>query len=126
MPASSLLNSWNAPAMMVPGKLGLFQLKVKVLELASAEAVMGGLGGTGAAVTGFLFAGVFVAVFFPGVVFSGAVVSSIAFSDENRTGAASFPLPITTMWDGTVTLMVAVNRLTPYPATGNQSPEYSR
>src|SRR5208282_2221449 len=34
MPASSLLNSWKAPAMIVPGKLGLSEVKVKVLELA--------------------------------------------------------------------------------------------
>src|ERR1700690_2839645 len=123
MPASSLLTSWNAPAMMVPGKLALFQLKVKVLELASAEAVMDPLGGTGACTTGFFFTAALPAVFFPGVVFSGAVVSSAGFSVLNRTGGASFPLPITTMWDGTVTLMVEVNRLTPYPTTGNQSPE---
>src|SRR5271166_3077579 len=123
MPASSLLNSWNAPAMMVPGKLDLFQLKVNVLELASAEAVMGALGGTSAGATGFFFTAVFVPVFLPGVVFSGAVVSSAGFSVLNRTGGASLPLPITTMWEGTVTLMVEVNRLTPYPATGNQSPE---
>src|SRR5208283_1964753 len=75
MPASSLLNSWNVPAMIVPGKLGLSQAKVKVLAFARA-------------VAGFL-----------GFALAGAVV------------AGSFPLPITTMCAGTVTLMVAVKRL---------------
>src|ERR1035437_6653014 len=38
MPASSLLNSWNVPAMIVPGKLGLSQAKGKGLGLARAGA----------------------------------------------------------------------------------------
>ena len=72
--------------MIVPGKLGLSQVKVKVLEFASA-------------VAGFFAA------------------APVLDADD------SFPLPITTIWAGTVTLMVEVKRLTPYPATGNHSPE---
>src|SRR5208282_6488451 len=83
MPASSALNSWKVPAMIVPGKLGLSQVKLKVLEFA-----------------------ITVAGFFVGAA----------------AGDDSFPLPITTMCAGTVTLMVEVKRLTPYPATGNHSP----
>jgi len=41
-------------------------------------------------------------------------------------GVDSFPLPITTMCDGTLTLIVEVKRLMPYPATGNHKPEYSK
>jgi hypothetical protein len=67
--------------MIVPGKLGLSEVKVKVLEFASA-------------VAGFFAA-----------------------------AADSFPLPITTMCAGTVTLIVEVKRSTPYPATGNHNPE---
>ena len=69
--------------MMVPGKLGLSQTKVKVFEFATAVAL-----------------------------FLAAPLDDV-----------SFPLPIATMCAGTVTLIVDVKRLTPYPATGNQNPE---
>src|ERR1039457_6764866 len=35
-PASSLLNSWKAPAIIVPGKLGFSHAKVNVLEFANS------------------------------------------------------------------------------------------
>src|SRR6266851_1020988 len=97
MPASSLFSSWKVPAMMVPGKLGLSEVKVKVFALASAEAAGGAAGG--------LFG-------------AEVVLATGAGAPED-----SLPLPTTSMCAGTVTLIVEVKRLVPYPAMGNHSPE---
>ena len=44
-------------------------------------------------------------------------------SSAEAAASSCFPLPITIMCAGTVTLMVAVKRLMPYPLTGNQRPD---
>ena len=46
----------------------------------------------------------------------------LGFFEGGLSLTVDFPLPITSMCAGTVTLMVEVKRLMPYPLTGNQRP----